>query len=52
MKSNCASAAIAVFYLYTVALGKVGGSTKVFFKGGQLPRKRSETMRSHINNIP
>ena len=43
--------AIAVIYLYTVALGKVGMVTKNFFQGGQLPQKRSKTIGLYLNNI-
>ena len=50
MKSNCARAAIAVFYLCTVVPGKVDGVTRNFFQEGQPPRKRSETMGLHMNN--
>ena len=43
---------IAIFYLYTVALGRVGGVGKNFFQGGQLPQKLSKTMWLYMKNIP
>ena len=35
-----------------MALGKVGGITENFFRGGQPPQKRSKTTRLHKKNIP
>ena len=52
VKSNCTRAAIAVFYLYAVALDKVGGVTEKFFRGETLPRKRSRTVRLYMHSIP